>query len=231
MTTLKDTDITDAGDEVEAGPGTPDAPEQDKSPTAESTTKRKTAQQKSKPAKKVPEADTEEDGDADTPEKRKIAWSRVFAYRVLPALTVLLAVAAGYLNWSGASAPDSSALRDETVRIGSEDAVALLTYHAASVDKDLSGAGDRLTGDFKDAYSALIRQVVIPGAKEKHISVVAKATAAASVSATESHAVVLVFVNQTVTIGEGAPTDTAPVVRVVLEKVDGRWLVSHFDPV
>jgi Mce-associated membrane protein len=107
----------------------------------------------------------------------------------------------------------------------------LLTYHAASVDKDLSGAGDRLTGDFKDAYSSLIRQVVIPGAKEKHISVVAKATAAASVSATESHAVVLVFVNQTVTIGEGAPTDTAPVVRVVLEKVNGRWLVSHFDPV
>jgi Mce-associated membrane protein len=43
--------------------------------------------------------------------------------------------------------------------------------------------------------------------------------------------VVLVFVNQTVTIGEGAPTDTAPVVRVVLDKVNGRWLVSHFDPV
>jgi Mce-associated membrane protein len=218
-------------DEVEAGSETPEAPEQDTAVTA----KRKTPQQKSKTAKKVPEveteADTETDAESDEPEKRKIAWSRVFAYRVLPALAVLLSVAAGYLIWSGASAPDSSVLRDETVRVGSEDAVALLTYHAASVDKDLSGAGDRLTGDFKDAYSALIRQVVIPGAKEKHISVVAKATAAASVSATESHAVVLVFVNQTVTIGEGAPTDTAPVVRVVLEKVNGRWLVSHFDPV
>jgi Mce-associated membrane protein len=44
--------------------------------------------------------------------------------------------------------------------------------------------------------------------------------------------VVLLFMNQTVTIGEGGtPTDTQPVVRVVLEKVDGRWLVSHFDPV
>jgi Mce-associated membrane protein len=218
-------------DEVEAGLEAPETPEQDTAVTA----KRNTPQQKSKTAKKVPEveteADTETDAESDEPEKRKIAWSRVFAYRVLPALAVLLSVAAGYLIWSGASAPDSSVLRDETVRVGSEDAVALLTYHAASVDKDLSGAGDRLTGDFKDAYSALIRQVVIPGAKEKHISVVAKATAAASVSATESHAVVLVFVNQTVTIGEGAPTDTAPVVRVVLEKVNGRWLVSHFDPV
>jgi Mce-associated membrane protein len=55
--------------------------------------------------------------------------------------------------------------------------------------------------------------------------------AAASVSATASHAVVLLFANQTVTIGDGAPTDTQPVIRVTLDKVDGRWLVSHFDPV
>jgi Mce-associated membrane protein len=59
----------------------------------------------------------------------------------------------------------------------------------------------------------------------------AKVNAAASVSATENHAVVLVFANQTVTIGGGAPTDTQPVIRVTLDKVDGRWLVSHFDPV
>ena len=77
----------------------------------------------------------------------------------------------------------------------------------------------------------LTHQVVIPGAKEKHISAVAKASAAASVSATGSHAVVLVFVNQTVTVGGGVPTDTTPVVRVVLDKVNDRWLVSHFDPV
>ncbi|ORA23027.1 Mce protein [Mycobacterium angelicum] len=40
------------------------------------------------------------------------------------------------------------------------------------------------------------------------------------------------FVNQTVTIGDdGTPTDAQPVIRVRLGKVDGRWLVSHFDPV
>ncbi len=99
------------------------------------------------------------------------------------------------------------------------------------MDKDLGAARERLTGDFKDAYTALTREVVIPGAKEKHISAVAKVNAAAPVSATASHAVVLLFVNQTVTIGEGAPTDTQPVVRVALDKVNGRWLVSHFDPV
>jgi Mce-associated membrane protein len=224
MTTLKDAttppddEVIEADSEASAG---------DKSAGAESTTEVEAAQQESE----VAEADTAPDDASDKREKRGIAWSRVFAYRVLPALALLFALAAGYLNWSGASAGNSAALRDETVRLGSEDAVALLTYHAASVDKDLGAARERLTGDFKDAYTALTRQVVIPGAKEKHISAVAKVAAAASVSATESHAVVLVFVNQTVTIGEGVPTDTAPVVRVVLDKVNGQWLVSHFDPV
>ncbi len=50
-------------------------------------------------------------------------------------------------------------------------------------------------------------------------------------SATESEAVVLVFVNQTVIVGQDAPTDTASSVRVTLEKVGDRWLISKFDPV
>jgi Mce-associated membrane protein len=214
MTTLKDAatqhdaavneevNEVDAVDAVES-----EVPSEDQSPDKESTTEDETAH------------------------KRLIAWKRVLAYGVLPGLALVVAMATGYLKWLDGSAQDSAALRAETVRIGSEDAVALLSYKPESVDKDLGVARERLTGDFKDAYTALTRQVVIPGAKEKHISAVAKASAAASVSATASHAVVLVFVNQTVTVGEGVPTDTAPVVRVVLDKVNDRWLVSHFDPV
>lgn len=175
--------------------------------------------------------DEESTAEVQTRTKRSIPWKRVLAYGVLPGLALVVALSTGYLKWLDGSAQDSAALRAETVRIGSEDAVALLSYKAESVDKDLGAARERLTGDFKDAYTALTRQVVIPGAKEKHISAVAKASAAASVSATACHAVVLVFVNQSVTVGEGVPTDTAPVVRVVLDKVNDRWLVSHFDPV
>ena len=50
-------------------------------------------------------------------------------------------------------------------------------------------------------------------------------------SADPRHAVVLVFVNQTVVVGKDAPTDTASSVRVTLEKVGDRWLISKFDPV
>jgi Mce-associated membrane protein len=227
MTTLKDnvgtaTDDDEADDIVEADA---EASAEAILPDIESTSEDDGAQE---------ELDAVEvDGAAPdtTRERRPIAWSRVLAYGVLPGLALLLAVTAGYFKWLDGSAHDSAALRAETVRVASEDTIALLSYKADSADKDLGAARSRLTGDFKDAYTALTREVVIPGAKEKHISAVVKVGAAASVSATDSHAVVLVFANQTVTIGAGTPTDTAPVVRVVLDKVDGRWLVSHFDPV
>src|ERR1700761_3620453 len=163
--------------------------------------------------------------------RRPIAWSRVLAYGVLPAVALLLAVAAGYLKWVAGSADDLAQARAESVRAAGEDAVALLSYKAESGEKDLGAARERLTGEFKDAYTDLTRQVVIPGAKEKHITAVAKVNSAAPVSVTPNHAVTLLFVDQTVTVGGGAPTDTQPVIRVTLDKVNGRWLVSHFDPV
>ncbi|WP_156738344.1 MULTISPECIES: hypothetical protein [unclassified Mycobacterium] len=163
--------------------------------------------------------------------KRRIEWKRVIAFGVLPGLALLLALGAGYLRWAGGSADDLAGARAEAVRVASDDTVALLSYKPESVDKDLGAARDRLTGEFKDAYSTLIREVVIPGAKEKRITAVVKVTAAAPVSVTADHAVVLLFANQTVTIGDGVPTDTQPVIRVALDKVNGRWLVSHFDPV
>ncbi|MCV7102357.1 hypothetical protein [Mycobacterium palustre] len=163
--------------------------------------------------------------------RRPIAWSRALAYGVLPAIALLLALAAGYFKWAAGSAGEVDRARSESVRVAGEDTVVLLSYKADSVDKDLAAARERLTGDFKDAYTELTRQVVIPGAKEKHISASAKVNAAAPVSATTNHAVVMLFVDQTVTVGDGAPTDTQPVVRVTLDKVNGRWLVSRFDPV
>jgi Mce-associated membrane protein len=73
--------------------------------------------------------------------------------------------------------------------------------------------------------------MVVPGSREKQISAVASVPAAASVSATDDSAVVLLFVNQTINIGSDAPSGTASCVRVTLAKVDGRWLISKFEPV
>jgi Mce-associated membrane protein len=42
--------------------------------------------------------------------------------------------------------------------------------------------------------------------------------------------VVLVFVNQSITQGQDAPTATASTVRVTLDKAGTRWLAAGFDP-
>lgn len=106
-----------------------------------------------------------------------------------------------------------------------------MSYRADTVERDLAGAADRLTGGFRQQYTQLVSDVVAPGAKQQHISAVATVPAAASVSATQNHAVVLVFINQTTTIGNDAPTATTSSVRLALDKVDDRWLISQFDPV
>ncbi len=83
-----------------------------------------------------------------------------------------------------------------------DSTIALLSYKPDTVEQQLGGARDLLTGDFRDSYTSLTNDVVIPGAKQKQISAVATVPAVASVSANPSHAVVLVFVNQTVIVGQ-----------------------------
>lgn len=69
------------------------------------------------------------------------------------------------------------------------------------------------------------------GAQQKQISAVATVPAAAVVSASAKRVVVMVFVNQTTIVGADPPTATASTVRVTLDKVGERWLVSDFTPI
>ena len=162
---------------------------------------------------------------------RRIQWARVVAFGVLPAIALLLALGAGYLKWMDNSVRNDEAARDESIKAAKDSTIALLSYKPETVEQQLGAARDLLTGDFRDSYTSLTNDVVIPGAKQKQISAVATVPAAASVSANPRHAVVLVFVNQTVVVGADAPTDTASSVRVTLEKQADRWLISGFDPV
>ena len=148
-------------------------------------------------------------------------WKRVVACGLLPALALILATGAAYLKWQVSSAQLSRTAAVQSRQAATESMIAMLSYRPETVDKDLLSAGNRMTGKFRDDYTRLINDIVIPGAKQKKISAVAKVAAAASVSATENHAVVLAFVDQTVTIGDDPPTDSASTVRVTLDKVNG----------
>lgn len=163
---------------------------------------------------------------------REVSPSRIVFYGVLPGLALVLALAAGFLKFVDATDRVAQTAGVASVQAAKDAAVALLTYQPDSVERQLEAAQDRLTGSFRDSYSSVTRDVVIPGAKQQHISTVATVPAAASVSATESHAQVLLFIDQTATFGDGkgAPTATRSTVLVTLDKVGGRWLVSNFEP-
>jgi Mce-associated membrane protein len=169
--------------------------------------------------------------DADEKPRRRIEWGRLIASGLLPGLALLLAISAGYLKWWDSSARSSALAATESVHAATDGAIAMLSYRPDTADKDLGAARDRLTGSLKDSYTGLTRDVVIPGAKQRHISATATVPAAASVSASPDHAVVLVFVDQTVAIGGDPPTNSASRVRMTLDHVDGRWLISGFDPI
>jgi len=158
-------------------------------------------------------------------------WIRVCAYGLLPGLALVLACSTGYLKWQSDSAHDAVSAQTQSVAAATESTIALLTYRPDTADMVLTAARDRLTGDFRDSYSALIHDVVIPGAQQKQVSAVATVPTAASMSATANHAVVLVFVDQSITVGAEAPTSTASSVKVTLDKVGDRWLISDFTPV
>jgi Mce-associated membrane protein len=163
--------------------------------------------------------------------RQPIAWSALLAFGLLPVVTLLLAGGAGFLKWQESSSRESYTARIQSVQAARDGTIALLSYHPDTVDRDLGAARDRLTGSFRDSYTSLIREVVIPGAKQKQISAVVTVPAAASVSATGSRAVVLVFLNQSTTIGADPPVITTSSVRVTLDKLDGHWLISDFTPV
>lgn len=162
---------------------------------------------------------------------RRFSWTRILVFGVLPAVALILAVGDGYLKWLDGSTRGSQTAADESVKAATDSTIAILSYRPDTVDRELTGAAGRLTGGFRQQYMQLVSDVVAPGAKQQHISAVATVPAAAAVSASESHAVVLVFINQSTTIGDDAPTQTTSSVRITLEKVRDRWLISQFDPV
>ena len=57
------------------------------------------------------EVDEKDHHDEPTRKRRRVPWSRVIAYGILPALAFLLASAAGYLKWQDGSAREAQAAR------------------------------------------------------------------------------------------------------------------------
>lgn len=156
---------------------------------------------------------------------------KTLAYVVLPLAVLVMALGVGYLKWHAQPGALSEVGAAQVVSEATEATTAMLSYRAEYVDADLTAASEHLTGDFRSRFAALINDVVIPGAKEQRISAEATVPAAAVVSSTPDRAELLIYIDQTTTVGDSAPTVTQSSARVLVEKVDGRWLIADFEPI
>ncbi|KAA0022087.1 h domain protein [Antrihabitans cavernicola] len=142
---------------------------------------------------------------------------------------LIAAILLGYQYWSDKQTEDA---RVDAVDAAGRQSVAMLSYDFNTVDAELPKAEDGLTGDFKDQYKTLIDQAIIPGAKEKQLTVKVTVQGGSVVSASRDKVTTLLFLNQATTSKD---TPQAVIsgsrVRVDLEKHDGRWLVSSLTPV
>jgi Mce-associated membrane protein len=113
-----------------------------------------------------------------------------------------------------------------------DGATAVLTYSPKTLEKDFAAAESHLTGDFLSYYSDFTQKVVTPAAKQKDVQTAASVVRKGIVSLQPTTAEVLIFVNQS-TISKANPDGSFSMssVKVGLQKHDGRWLISAFDPV
>jgi Mce-associated membrane protein len=198
-----------------------------------------TATEADEPTSTATEADASETQVATKPRRNVVGRSlrSMGRHWIAVALTVALLASAGLASWMYfyVYQPDrqsNDATVQTAVKAASEGTVALLSYSPDSLDKDFAAAKSKLTGSFLSYYTQFTEQIVAPAAKEKAVKTQASVVRAALSEIHPDSAVVLVFINQT-TESKDRPDASFinSAVRVSLQKIDGGWLISSFDPV
>jgi Mce-associated membrane protein len=145
---------------------------------------------------------------------------------VLTAATVVF----GVLAYQHAGADQA---RTDAKAAAENMAVQLLSYDYRAAPEDLAKRNDLVTGAFKDDYSTLMEQTVMPAAVAQKVSTRTSVTKSSIVSNDGSSQVkLLLFLNQTTQAGDKPdPQLDGSRVRMTVDKVDGKWLVSDLTPV
>ncbi|BBZ00343.1 hypothetical protein [Mycolicibacterium fallax] len=184
------------------------------------------------PADAEPDA-TEPDADdtADAPAPRNPRRGRVLALVVLPVLALLLGAAAGYAKYEIVRADATDAAGVEAMAAAQNIVANLLTYQPITAEDQLRSALSSTTGAFHDSYAQQINDNIIPTAKKLNVYATTIVHAASVVSVSPDRVVTLLFANQTVAVGQDAPTVTLSRFQATLERHDDRWLISEFSQV
>ncbi|OBG48663.1 hypothetical protein [Mycolicibacterium fortuitum] len=149
---------------------------------------------------------------------------------VLAVIALVLAVASGVLRWLTVTQAESDTARVESVEAAKEITAEMLSYETDTVEQQLTAARDRMTGKFLGTYTAMINEV-IPAAQAQRIAAVADVLEVGTVKAEPDRAELVLFVNQSVQVGDHMPEKTPSVARVTMVKDGDRWLLSEYEPV
>lgn len=152
--------------------------------------------------------------------------------RLVVGLTVLaavLVVGAGVLAWTVRGDRAAEQARDDALEAARLAAVEVLSYDHRRIGEDIEEAERLGTGEFLEQYQAATEDLVEQA--EAGAVVVRTTVQGASVqSASADRVEVLLFVDQTTTrTGLEEPRVEQNRVRLTLDDVDGRWLVSGLD--
>jgi Mce-associated membrane protein len=185
-----------------------------------------------------PEATEKQETRARTKRPRRDRSRMLRDVKLVPViLVVLLLISGGSAAWLYFKQykPDQQTNLDvarAVVGAASDGTVAMLSYSPESLDKDFATAKSHLTGDFLSYYNQFTEQIVAPAAKQKSLKTTAHVMGAAVQELHPDSAVVLVFVDQSTTSKDKPdPSMSASDVLVGLTRVNGRWLITKFDPI
>jgi Mce-associated membrane protein len=149
------------------------------------------------------------------------------------ALAVLASAAlivCGVLAYRAHAASEVDAARSQGPAAARSAAEVVLSYDHRHLDRDFARASALLTGAFAKEYAKTTKNSVRSLATDTRAVVRADVQAASVVSAAPDRVVVLLFVNQTTTSSRTTEPRTAlNRVRMTLERVGERWLVSDVD--
>jgi len=138
-------------------------------------------------------------------------------------------VAVGYLGWQLSQERRLDAAAEAARQAATEYAQILTSIDSDRVDENFRAVLDGATGEFKDLYSQSsteLRQLLIDNKAKAHGVVLESAVQ----SVTPDQAVVLLFVDQSVTnTNLPDPRIDRSRIKMTMEYVDGRWRASKVE--
>ena len=153
--------------------------------------------------------------------------SAVAAVTVLAVLAVVTVALAGLVGAKLSSINAVDRTRGDVVSAATSGVASVLSYDYRHLDTDFARAQGLLTPKFRKQYDDTTAKGVRPLATKSKAISSADVSAAGVVDAGRDRAVVLVFVNQTVTNSQlAAPRLDRSRIKVSLVRSHGRWLID-----